>query len=70
MEMLKDYEKKFDNNQLSLHISSRGTIFDDQIPCIKACLYFDPKHSLEAGVESVSGSLDFYDVKPKLFCQI
>ena len=51
--MLKDYEKKMDNNHLSLHICPSGTIFDNESPCVKTCFYFDPKHSLEEVVESV-----------------
>lgn len=54
--MIKDYEKKYENNKLSLHISNSGTVFDRDIPCLKACFYFDPKHTLENVVDSVSCS--------------
>lgn len=53
-EMLKDYEQKYENNLLSLHINSAGTVFDKEIPCVKACFYFDPSHSLDSVVDSVS----------------
>ena len=52
-EMKKDYEKKYENNKISLHICNSGTAFDRDIPCIKTCLYFDPKHTLESVVDSI-----------------
>ena len=52
-EMKKDYEKKYENNKVSLHICNSGTAFDRDIPCVKTCLYFDPKHTLENVVDSI-----------------
>ena len=52
--MMKEYETKYENNLLSLHICNSGTVFDREIPCVKACFYFDPKHSLDEVVDSVS----------------
>ena len=51
--MIKNYEKKYENNKLSLHISTNGTVFDSEIPCVKTCFFFDPKHKLETVVESI-----------------
>ena len=53
-EMRKDFEKKYENDKLSLQISNSGTVFEREIPCFMACFYFDPKHSLETVVDSVS----------------
>ena len=53
-EIIKTYEKKLENNKLSLHINSSGTVFDNEIPCVKACFFFDPKHKLETVIKSVS----------------
>ena len=55
--MSKDYEKKYENNKMSLHINNNGTVFDSDIPCIKSCFFFDPKHTLETIVSSVSNNL-------------
>jgi len=52
-ELLKDNERKFSNNLLSLHICRSGTLFDPLIPCIKATFIFDPKHSIESVVDSI-----------------
>ena len=55
--MSKDYEKKYENNKMSLHINNNGTVFDSDIPCVKSCFFFDPKHTLETVVSSVSNNL-------------
>ena len=53
-EMMKEYETKYENNLLSLHICNSGTVFDREIACVKACFYFDRRHSLDEVVDSVS----------------
>ena len=55
-EMMKEYETKYENNLLSLHICNSGTVFDREIACVKACFYFDRRHSLDEVVDSVSSN--------------
>ena len=54
--MMKEYETKYENNLLSLHICNSGTVFDREIACVKACFYFDRRHSLDEVVDSVSSN--------------
>ena len=58
-EMMKEYETKYENNLLSLHICNSGTVFDREIACVKACFYFDRRHSLDEVVDSVSATSIF-----------
>ena len=53
-EALKEYEKKHESNKMSLYVCPRGTVFDRDLPCVKATYFFEPKFSLEAVIDSVS----------------
>ena len=53
-EMMKDFEKKYENSKLSIQLCNSGTVFDRETPCVMNSFYFDPKHTLETVVESVS----------------